>query len=106
MRRVLAFCQWKANWWDEEAERRSGVHPALQEGLRAYAKEQAATERRLAKVWEAKWSAIRARARSVLQDPSVDVTVAVEGAMPEIEVEIDLEVGEQGVEDNFADYDD
>lgn len=46
MRRVLAYCEWKANWWREQADRRSGgVSKVIERGLRAYSAKQTA-------VWE------------------------------------------------------
>ncbi|OJT14077.1 hypothetical protein TRAPUB_9373 [Trametes pubescens] len=46
MRRVIAYCGWKANWWREQADRRGGsVSKAIERGLRAYSAKQAA-------VWE------------------------------------------------------
>lgn len=46
MRRVLAYCDWKAAWWRSQAECRDGLVSApVSRGLRAYAQKQAA-------VWE------------------------------------------------------
>lgn len=46
MRRVLAYCDWKAVWWRSQAERRDGLVPApVSLGLHAYADKQA-------NVWE------------------------------------------------------
>ncbi|KAJ7439837.1 hypothetical protein FB451DRAFT_1344179 [Mycena latifolia] len=51
MRRILAFCVYKANWWHERKNPRPGVSPELAEGLRAYVMEQEAREHR----WKEKW---------------------------------------------------
>jgi hypothetical protein len=53
MRRTLDFGTWKAGWWDNWRQGRSGVSAELAEGLYAYASEQAARER----YWVAKWDA-------------------------------------------------
>ncbi|KAJ7604326.1 hypothetical protein FB45DRAFT_769378 [Roridomyces roridus] len=95
MRRVLAFCQWKADWWDTQMTARSVGSEALAEGLRAYAAEQAARERHWHTAWEEKWRLVRQRARDTLQSDGVDF--AQDGA---ISVELDDEIpyGEGGDE--------
>jgi hypothetical protein len=87
MRRVIAFCLWKADWWDAQANRRiqnapsdvttslsgsataSSSSPAisetLQDGLRAYAAEHAAMERSMAAHLEKKWEGVRDKAMHV-----------------------------------------
>ncbi|KAG1791580.1 uncharacterized protein HD556DRAFT_1240578 [Suillus plorans] len=47
MRRVTAYLSWHATWWDAQADRRTGLEPAEVEGLRGYAKRQAAVRRDL-----------------------------------------------------------
>ncbi|KAJ7892452.1 hypothetical protein B0H13DRAFT_1573647, partial [Mycena leptocephala] len=71
MRRVLAFCAWKANWWEARLVPvrdggRGEISPALAEGLRAYALAQVARERKWESAWRRKWAAVRARAGLVL----------------------------------------
>ncbi|KAI0689410.1 hypothetical protein C8T65DRAFT_700260 [Cerioporus squamosus] len=46
MRRVIAYFNWKAHWWQKQATRQGGVHAWLQRGLSVYAHKQAA-------IWEA-----------------------------------------------------
>ncbi|KAG1903768.1 uncharacterized protein F5891DRAFT_900924, partial [Suillus fuscotomentosus] len=45
MQRVSAFLAWHAVWWDEQATRRVGLDDASLEGIRGYAKCQAAQRR-------------------------------------------------------------
>jgi hypothetical protein len=42
MRRVIAYLQWKADWWKEQGSRRVSNDAGLVEGLLAYAEKQAA----------------------------------------------------------------
>lgn len=91
MRRVLEFCRWRAEWWDGQANRRPTAPPAVREGLLAYAAEQAAVERRLARIWEDKWRAVRARAQITLDQDAVDVADKMEEVGPEIEIELEEE---------------
>ncbi|KDR69913.1 hypothetical protein GALMADRAFT_44524, partial [Galerina marginata CBS 339.88] len=41
MRRVVEFLSWKAAWWSERLDWRTGITKELAEGLRAYAHTQA-----------------------------------------------------------------
>lgn len=41
MRRVKAFLEWQADWWDQRAQRWSGLERMQEEALAAYAKRQA-----------------------------------------------------------------
>lgn len=66
MRRVIVFGHWKANWWHQQADRRSDVEDALSEGLRAYAAEHAHLERAFTEKVEKQWNDVRKRAQSVL----------------------------------------
>lgn len=66
MRRVIAFGEWKADWWDSQAERRAGVDMILKEGLGAYAAEHAANERAVVVSLELRWADIRERAQLIL----------------------------------------
>ncbi|KAJ6532331.1 hypothetical protein DFH09DRAFT_1408462 [Mycena vulgaris] len=56
MRRVLAFFQWRAGWWEEMAGKLYAPrHKAYEEGNTAYAKRQAARLRRLGALFEKDW---------------------------------------------------
>ncbi|KAJ7248282.1 hypothetical protein B0H12DRAFT_1235021 [Mycena haematopus] len=100
--RVLQYCAWKADWWDQQQDARTGVSPELAEGLHAYAAEQAARERSWAANWEAKWEAVRARARLALDNDLVDVTEVV-GV--EVELEEEVAYGEYEEEEGEPDDD-
>ena len=65
MRRTLEFCSWKANWWETQiTQRESSLQPddPLAGGLKAYAHQQAAFEREIARKWAFKWRGTRNRA--------------------------------------------
>ncbi|KAF8137969.1 hypothetical protein K438DRAFT_1638774, partial [Mycena galopus ATCC 62051] len=102
MRRVLAFCQWKARWWDERRRARAGVSAELAEGISAYAKEQAARERYWGTNWEAKWAAVRSRAASALDGSVVNVTDIV---TVEVELEEEVPYGEYDGDEGEPDDD-
>ncbi|KAF9488375.1 hypothetical protein BDN71DRAFT_1513112 [Pleurotus eryngii] len=57
MRRVLAYLQWHANWWDKQGPQRSGsgVTETVQDGLSAYAAKQAAILRHLRRRFVVLW---------------------------------------------------
>jgi hypothetical protein len=92
MRWVLAFGEWKARWWLEQATRRNSVSEELAEGLQAYAAEHAECEALLVTLWAAKWAPVRARAKAtlegmdLLQETDKDAVVT----FGELEVDVDL----------------
>lgn len=105
MRRVLEFCGWKANWWEERLEpvrdaSRPAITPELAEGLQAYALEQISWERRWIELWGTKWEAVRQRATAVLRDHLVAVENEV---LVPIEVELDRDDEEGDYEDDGFD---
>lgn len=56
MRRVVAFLEWKARWWDERRESELVADERIyKEGTRAYANKQAALYRRLQTHFRAQW---------------------------------------------------
>jgi len=59
MRRVLAFLEWKASWWDRQGEAQLNVSRDILEGTRAYAAKQAHINRALAVSFEVRWGAER-----------------------------------------------
>ncbi|KAJ6448048.1 hypothetical protein C8R47DRAFT_971630 [Mycena vitilis] len=85
MRRVIAYCSWKANWWDERRDPRPEASAELREGLWAYTTEQAERERWWATKWSKQWAAVRLRATAALADQLTDVT-------EEVVIELDDEV--------------
>ncbi|KAG2358776.1 hypothetical protein BDR07DRAFT_1488989 [Suillus spraguei] len=58
MRRVAAYLLWHATWWDAQADRRAGLALAEVEGIRGYAKRQAAVRRDLHDTFLTKWGAV------------------------------------------------
>lgn len=91
MRRVIAYGEWQAKWWEGRATMRTPDDAAVGEGLRAYAAEHAAHERAFAAMLKGKWGAARLRVQTVLADlarpgfPESTVGAAVV-------VDLDLEV--------------
>ncbi len=57
MRRVLAFLEWKASWWDRQGEVQLNVSCDILEGTRAYAAKQAHVNRALAASFKVRWGA-------------------------------------------------
>ena len=57
MRRVLAFLEWKACWWDRQREAQLSVTYDIQEGAHAYAAKQAHVNRALTASFEERWGA-------------------------------------------------
>jgi hypothetical protein len=57
MRRVLAFLEWKAGWWDRQREIQLNVCGDILEGAHAYAAKQAHVNRALAASFEVRWRA-------------------------------------------------
>ncbi|KAF8333820.1 hypothetical protein F5887DRAFT_892938 [Amanita rubescens] len=55
MRRVLAFFQWKASWWLDQASHRETIDPSVKCGLSAYAHKQAAICLRMATRFALYW---------------------------------------------------
>lgn len=58
MRRVLAFFEWQAVWWDLQGSRRTFGSPEAAEGAVAYAHRQASLRRSLASHFRSLWGAI------------------------------------------------
>lgn len=109
MRRVIEFCYWKANWWNQQARRRIDVQHAsgdftisseLEEGLCAYAAEQAAMETAMALLFESKWTAVRAAARAEVEGLSEPSSMSA--SIPSAVVRVNLEIDDgEYVEDEF-----
>lgn len=83
MRRVLEFLEWKATWWDGRWRGLPDAAPALAEGLRSYAVDQAMLQRSLAASFRLLW-----------RTPLANVDTVVE----EAERELDAEDGIDGIE--------
>lgn len=66
MRRAISYTEWLAEWWMKQSDLRENVSVELQDGLRAYCREQNAIERERARRWESEWAPVRIRARAVL----------------------------------------
>ncbi|KAF4568041.1 hypothetical protein EYR36_010049 [Pleurotus pulmonarius] len=101
MRRAIAYCRWKANYWANAETPRETLTTqedfVLREGVRAYARRQAEYERRRALQWEDKWRAIRERAALVLTSQLSQTGPDVLAA-PALVVELDLDY-DNGIEE-------
>jgi len=60
MRRVIAWFEWKATWWEEQAARRTDCGPEILAGVLAYAYKQADLIRRMARRFAEDWLPILA----------------------------------------------
>jgi hypothetical protein len=89
MRRALTFCSWKVKWWEQQAHRRTAVSPHLQEGILAYATENAAMERRRFMLWSDAWAPVRQRAAQVLESYLKDREDIATLTMLDVEVDAD-----------------
>lgn len=56
MRRVLAFMEWHASWWEGQSARWSGLDAAESEGMAAYAYRQASIRRSMATLFRKNWA--------------------------------------------------
>ena len=61
MRRVLAFLDWKAGWWDRQGEAQLNLSHDILEGAHAYAAKQAHVNRALAASFKVRWTAEQAQ---------------------------------------------
>lgn len=67
MHHVLEYCKWKEAWWMQQVGARKDILPQLEEGLCAYAAEQADMEGRIRLSWGTKWGAVRELAQPIIQ---------------------------------------
>lgn len=58
MRRIIAFLEWHADWWDAEGSRRHFSSPQAAEGAFAYAHRQARLRCNMASHFKSVWSGI------------------------------------------------
>ena len=98
MRRVLVFCEWKNAWWKDQVTQRPAVSPEVDEGLLAYAQEQAAMEMALSVSFARKWSAVCTRAR-----PLINKLMGIEPVNADVTMEdsgvIEFFIGEENDEE-------
>ncbi|KAK7033760.1 CxC2 domain-containing protein [Favolaschia claudopus] len=57
MRRVLRFLQWRALWWEDRRTITRAVMPEVKDGLQAFAAQQAAVLRQIARRFKSSWGA-------------------------------------------------
>ena len=73
MRRAVVYCQWKARWWQQQAERRPDASPEVREGLRAYALEHTAEENSMAVRWSTGWQPALEAAQTFLAEKDDEI---------------------------------
>ncbi|KDQ26081.1 hypothetical protein PLEOSDRAFT_169883 [Pleurotus ostreatus PC15] len=100
MSRAIAYCRWKAEYWDNTATARTLESFELREGVHAYARRQADFEWRHALQWEGKWQTIRDRASFVLTSQLSQMGGADIVPAPALVVELDLDYDNGGGEDS------
>ncbi|KAL0060976.1 hypothetical protein AAF712_012207 [Marasmius tenuissimus] len=103
MSRAIRFCHHLANWWEARIGKRKGLSPWLEEGLSAYANEHARIERERARHWASVWFTIRERAKIILRYVSNPLNNTSMPAMPELEVEFEIENEEEFANGEFDD---
>ncbi len=99
MQRVLAFFQWKASWWLDQASHRETTHPSVQCGLSAYAHKQAAIYLHMATRFALYWL-------PVLQKHGIDPEWSAEYLKTleeEVKIGRQLVVGEESGDDSDDD---
>jgi hypothetical protein len=69
MCRTIAYCNWRATWWDERVNMRVGVSLGLQEGLRASAVRQSLIQKGRTIHFQTQWSASEPQAQNL---PAID----------------------------------
>ncbi|KAK7022207.1 CxC2 domain-containing protein [Favolaschia claudopus] len=57
MRRVLRFLKWRALWWEDRRTVTQAVMPEVKDGLQAFAAQQAAILRQIARKFKSSWGA-------------------------------------------------
>jgi hypothetical protein len=97
MRRSVEFCRTMAKIWDARKDSRKDL-PAdshIYEGIRAYAIEQADTERKRAATWMADWLKLQERAREVLDkslkeiEEDIALTTIIVPEMDPLDLDVD-----------------
>jgi len=89
MHQALEFCSWKVKWWEQQAHCRIIVPPHLQQGLVAYATQNAAVEHCRLMSWTNIWAPVCQYTAQVLENHLKDQEDLAGLTMLEIEVEVD-----------------
>ena len=100
MRRSIESCLWRSHWWQSRAQQRAESESHIAEGLAAYAWEQSLVEQHRAICWATQWSAVRDRARSVLEGQQSSAETY--DLLPELVIELEDEEGDR--DDDQEDY--
>ncbi|KIJ90500.1 hypothetical protein K443DRAFT_116509 [Laccaria amethystina LaAM-08-1] len=102
MRRVLAYHEWRAEWWLEQASRRQNADPSVLSGISAYAQKEASICLHMAARCATYWLPIMRKhgvtwiEKYKLLEPQISLT----GGEPELESEL-----ESGDEENNGELD-
>lgn len=88
MRRVAAYCGWKANWWLERVNARPDISPELAEGLSAYAHKQASMFLDLQLRCDNDWASTREQGLKFLEQRAPDGKRLSDDSLP-LDMDID-----------------
>ncbi len=78
MRRVIVYRRWNAAWWRSDREEDPNTDATCQQGLRAFAAEQAYLHDREADNLESRWKGVRILGQELLDGLPVSQVVQVE----------------------------
>lgn len=107
MRRVLEYCDWKADWWKNLAEGvRDVASPALEVGMNAYAAQQSHQEHQIAESFAGKWAVARGNARFLIDrvQGTSSAPSTVLSTADSIIIEVDLDSDDPDYEAMGSDF--
>jgi len=105
MRRVIAWFEWKGNWWEEQATHRTNAEPEILRGISAYAYKQADLVHCMAVRCAEEWLPILV-SKNIHPDWPTKYPICLESRKKkatEDDVEADFDEGEEVVEDEELD---
>lgn len=79
MRRVLAYLEWKASWWEQREDSRSVRDRELAEGIASYAESQAALQRSLSYSFRSLWTTPLREVQTQIEDNGEGIVGIVAG---------------------------
>lgn len=104
------YCGWKADWWKNEGRRAQDLDsPALEEGLHAYAAQQAHQEQSMAANFARKWGVVRRNARSIIDGvqgsaETNSVSPITRESMESIRIDVDVDQDDPDHEAMLSDF--
>lgn len=109
MRRVLEYGDWKADWWIQQGREGRRVDSSIaQEGMDAYAAQQANQEHRMAESFASKWVLVRENARFIIDRALGNTTgslpARVHDANELISINVDVDDDDEDLEATMSDF--